>query len=102
MAWKPTPVERRIVAERWPDGERVDYDELRPGDIFRAVSPEGEYVDPFSFEPSESVSIARAMPQKLTADVQRQGYLLDSQIEGFCLEVDTYETLADALKSVAN
>lgn len=100
--WQPTPAERLILAEKWPNGERVRYDQLKPGDIFRSISPDGEYINPCTFEPSECVNIAREMPQRLSEDIQAEGYCLNSGVEGYCLYVDTFESLEVALAVMAN
>lgn len=49
MTWKPTPVESRIRA-RLLSGEIKEYKDLKVGDIFQAIYPDGETVHPLTHE----------------------------------------------------
>lgn len=78
MNWKPCPKEYRITARRlvgntWEDCDLV---ELKPGDIFRAVSPHtGQYIHPDTHEPDDAC-IARVNDLPIRNDNNQLGSLL--------------------------
>lgn len=87
--WPLRPIEDRVRALRYASGtwDAVDYTDLRPGDIFKPVNPQGEDIDPFTLEPCEdNVSIALGEP----VPAIEQG-------NGYSIEVEHIGTLKDAL-----
>lgn len=91
--WHPTPDDERLKAQRYVDGawERgtVEYRDLKPGDIFRAIDPFGA-VDLVAW--TWPVARVTAPPVKAYAHDGLQGY-------GWAVEVDGYESLRQALSA---
>lgn len=98
MHWKRTPKADLITALRLVDGawEPCLYEQLRSGDIFRAVDPAGQQINPLTFDPDASiVSIVESSPVKAYAQDGLQGH-------GFAIEITTYESLVDLRRMRAN
>lgn len=47
--WKRSPKNERMRAKKI-DGDIVDYEHLKKGDFFQTITPDGESVDPITFE----------------------------------------------------
>lgn len=80
MKWHPTPKANLITARRMSGDswEACRLEDLRPGDVFRAVAPDGTFVNPTTGEEDEAC-IARVVdaPRKmdpLGSDGQWHGY----------------------------
>lgn len=95
MKWKPTPKEyritaRRLIGETWEDCQLVD---LRPGDIFRSVSPfTGEFIHPDTHEPDDAC-IARVNDLPIRNDNNCNGSLLGAV--GYGVPIDLYASMDD-------
>lgn len=97
MSWERTPKDRRLTAQRLVDGfwETCEYEDLKPGDIFRAVDTDGNFVNPMAEDNDDVVAVVVEPPVRALA----QDGLLG---EGFAVMIDIYDTLDDALKARAN
>lgn len=88
--WPLHPIEDRIRALRYDGGENwslCDYTDLRPGDIFKPVNPEGLDVHPFEHRLDDrNVCVVKGEPQPA----------LD-QHDGYAIDVDLVFTLDAAL-----
>lgn len=67
MAWRETPPGMlikglRLVGDSW---EQCSFDEMRPGDIVRMISPDGDAIHPHTEEPdADCVSLVDGYPIK--------------------------------------
>lgn len=96
MKWRPTPEKQRITARKFAGDAWVDIrmEDLQPGDIFRAVSPSGDLIDPCSGEGDrDAVSLVTDWPIK---NYNNQiGSLLGAQ--GYGVPIERFESM-DELK----
>lgn len=96
MTWRPTPdaqliMARRLVDERWIE---CLMQELRPGDIFRAVSPDGDLIDPATGEPDENM-VALVTGHPIKNYNNQIGSLMGEQ--GYGVPIDVFASM-DELK----
>ncbi len=80
MKWRPTPeaeliTARRMVGDGW---EPCRFEELQPGDVFRAIAPDGSFVNPTTgLEDEACIALVLDPPRKLDplgSDGQWYGY----------------------------
>jgi hypothetical protein len=96
MAWRPTPESQRIMARKLAGDSWVDVrmEDLRPGDVFKAVSPTGELIDPCSGEPDDEV-IALVTDYPIKNHNNQIGSLLGER--GYGVPIDLFPSM-DELK----
>ena len=82
--WRDTPPEDRVLVERL-DGERVRFNDVRAGEVFRFVAPHGGYVD-VDCVPTEEPVYYRACEDPRPADGTES-----SQDFGWCMPVEEVE-----------
>lgn len=96
MKWRPVPEGRRITARKlvgdaWTDVQMAD---LEPGDIFRAVSPSGDLIDPVTGEGDRDV-VARVADWPIKNYNNQIGSLLGAV--GYGVPIELFESI-DELK----
>jgi hypothetical protein len=65
--WKPTPDDRRLVARVVRDGNEVliEYRDLKPGDVYQTVGPDGKARHPFTLEiDNETFAVCTGEPER--------------------------------------
>lgn len=94
MKWRPTPERIRITArvlvgDSWDDRRMED---LQPGDIFRAVSPNGQFINPATHEIDNSC-VARVADYPIKNYNNQIGPVLGAQ--GYGVPIDVYRSMAE-------
>lgn len=90
--WRPTPPDititaRKLAGDGWVE---IAMKDLAPGDIFRAVGPDGDLINPCTHEP-DADCIARVLDYPIKNDMNQCGSLLGAQ--GYGVPVDVYASM---------
>lgn len=88
MKWRPTPDSilikaRKLAGDEWVTIEMKD---LRPGDIFRAIAPDGGVIHPVTGEPDDVV-VALVTDHPIRNDLNQIGSILGARGYGVPIEV---------------
>lgn len=88
MKWRPTPEKILIKARKMVDDGWVDVlmQDLQPGDIFRAIGPDGDAIHPCSCEPDDLV-VALVTDHPIKNHNNQIGSLFGAQGYGVPIEV---------------
>lgn len=80
MSWPKTPPGERIHAMKRDGAEwrKVEYKDLRAGDVYRAVGSDGQFIHPLTHEPDDEVA-ARCLGDP--GDSIARGYGTEIEIE---------------------
>lgn len=97
MAWKPVAPENKITARKYVGDAWVDVEmkDLLPGDIFKAVDPRGEVIDPCTNEPDDDV-VALVTGYPIRNDNNQIGSLMGEV--GYGVPVEVFESMSDLQK----
>lgn len=93
MRWRPTPPKdlitaRRMVGDSW---EACRFEELRPGDVFRAVGPCGCFVNPSTGEVDEAC-IALVADHPIKNDMGQTGQAAG---RGYGVPIDLFASMVE-------
>jgi hypothetical protein len=96
VKWRPTPEKQRITARKFVGDAWIDcrMEDLQPGDIFRAVAPGGDLVDPCTNEPDED-AVALVIDWPIKNYNNQIGSLLGAR--GYGVPIDLFPSM-DELK----
>ena len=94
MKWRPTPEKilikaRKLAGDGWVD---VLMQDLLPGDVFRAIAPDGEVVHPVSGEPDDKV-VALVTDHPIKNYNNQIGSLLGAQ--GYGVPIEVFESMGE-------
>lgn len=70
--WSPTPPDKRIRA-RLLDGTIIEYSELKPGNVFQAILPDGTTIHPLDTE-EEGKSVTDEVTFAVCMDAPVRGW----------------------------
>lgn len=85
MAWRPTAPQERIMARKL-DGETCEFKDLKPGDVFQAIAPDGTPIHPCTEEPDDEI-VALVVDFPVQNINNRNGNLLGEIGYGVPIEV---------------
>lgn len=94
MKWQPTPKSRlitacKLIGETW---EACPMEDLQPGDIFRAISPDGVTINPVTHEPDENC-IARVFEHPIRNYNNQNGSAWGA--EGYGVPMELFASFED-------